>query len=68
MAAGGSTIYEDAKFFVGYRRSGALVAPELGRHVANKLQEVVSVMKERREHVEERGLFRAQSTKDGKTG
>ena len=38
-AAAGSAAHEGAKFFVGYRRSGALVAPELGRHVADKLQE-----------------------------
>ena len=53
-AARGAAAYEGAKFFVGYRRTGALVAPELGRHVALKLQEEVSVMKERRKHAEER--------------
>ena len=67
-AAGVSAAYQGANFFVGYRRSGALVAPELGRHVANKLQEEVSVMKERREHAEERGLARAPPAKGGKTG
>ena len=58
---------EGAKFFVGYRRTGALVAPELGRHVANRLQEEVSVMKKRRKHAEERGLARGPSAKGGKT-
>ena len=67
-AAGGSAAYEGAKFFVGYRRSGALVAPESGRHEANKLQEEVSVMKERRKHAEERGLVRAPPAKLEKTG
>ena len=33
-------------------RTGALVPPSLGRHVASKLQEEVSVMKERRKHAE----------------
>ena len=47
-AAGGTAAYEGAKFFVGYRKTVALVAHELGRRVANKLQEEVSVMKERR--------------------
>ena len=58
---GGSAAYEGAKFFVGYRRSGALVAPELD----------VSVMKERRQtkkNAEERGLARAPPAKGGKTG
>ena len=66
-AAGGAAAYEGAKFFVGYRRSGALVAPSLGRHVARKLQEEVSVMKERRKHAEKRGLARAPPTKGRKT-
>ena len=66
-AAGGAAAYEGAKFFVGYRRTGALVAPELGRHVAHKLQEEVSVMKERRKHAEERGLARGPPAKGGKT-
>ena len=67
-AAGGSAACEGAKFFVGYRRSEALVAPELGRRVASKLQEDVSVMKERRKHAKERGLARAPPAKGGKTG
>ena len=58
---------EGAKFFVRYRRTGALVAPEFGRHVANKLQEEVSVMKERRKHAEERGLARGPPAYGGKT-
>ena len=62
-AAGGSAAFEGAKFSVGYRRSGALVAPELGRDVASK----VSVMKERRKHAEERGLARSPPAKGGKT-
>ena len=66
-AAGGAAAYEGAKFFVGCRRTGALVAPELGRHVAHKLQEEVSVMKERRKHAEERGLARGPPAKGGKT-
>ena len=35
-AAGDSATYEGAKFFVDYRRSGAMVAPELERHVAEQ--------------------------------
>ena len=42
------------------------MAPELGRHVASKLQEEVSVMKERRTHAEARGLARAPPAKGGK--
>ena len=65
-ADGGAAAYEGARFFVRYRRMGALVAPELGRHVANKLQEDVSVMKERRKHAEERGLAAARLRKTGR--
>ena len=65
--ADGAAAYEGAKFFVGYRRTGALVAPEWGRHVTHKLQEEVSVMKERRKHAEERGLARGPPAKGGKT-
>ena len=65
-AAGGAAAHEGARFFVGYRRTGALVAPELGRHVANKLQEEVSVMKERRKHAEG-GLARGPPAKGEKT-
>ena len=64
----GSAACVGAKFFVGYRRSGALVAPQLERHVANKLQEEVSVVKKRRKHAEEPGLARAPPAKGGKTG
>ena len=66
-AAGGAAAYEGAKFFVGYQKTKTLVAPELGRHVAHKLQEEVSVMKERRKHAEERGLARGPPAKGGKT-
>ena len=66
-AAGGGAACEGAKFFVGYRRTGALIAPELGRHVAHKLQDKVSVMKERRKHAEERCLARGPPAKGGKT-
>ena len=51
-AAGEAAAYECAKFFVECRKTGALVAPSFGRHVASKLQEEVSVMKERRKHAE----------------
>ena len=60
-AAGGATAYEGAKFFLGYRRGGTLLAPDLGKHVAHKLQEEVSVMKERRKHLEERSLAKTQA-------
>jgi len=60
--AGGSTAYEGAKHFMGYQRPGTLVAPELQKHVASKLQEEVSVMKERRKHTEERKLARDAAT------
>ena len=66
-AAGGAAAYEGANFFVGYRRTGALYAPELGRHVAHKLQEEVSVTRERRKHAEKRGLARGPPAKGGKT-
>ena len=57
-AAGGASAYEGAKFFLGFHRGGTLLAPQLGRHVATKLQEEVAVMKERRKHQEERTLAR----------
>ena len=60
-AAGGATAYEGAKFFLGYRRGGTLLAPGLGKHVAHKLQEEVSVMEERRKHLEERSLAKTQA-------
>ena len=65
--ADGAAAYEGAKIFVGYRRRGALVAPELGRHVAHKLQEELIVMKKRRKHAEERGSARGPPAKGGKT-
>ena len=61
-----SATYEGTKFFVGHRRTGTLVAPELGRDVALKLHEEVSVMKERRKHAEERSLARGPLAKGGK--
>jgi len=57
-AAGGAAAYEGAKFFLGSRRGGTLMAPTLSRHVATRLQEEVAVMKERREHMEEMTLAR----------
>ena len=66
-AYGGANSYEGAKHFVGFRRSGTLVAPELGRHVAAKLQEEVSIMKERRKHAEERGLTKGLPPPKGGT-
>ena len=66
-AAGGSVGFEGTKLFVKYRRSGTLVSSGLGRHLTSKLQEEVSIMKERRKHIEERDLNRVLSTKDGKT-
>ena len=56
--AGGATAYEGAKFFLGFRRGTSVIAPALSKHVAAKLQEEVSVMKERRKHAEERKLGR----------
>lgn len=66
---GGASAYEGAKFFLGFRRQGALVAPELSKHVAGKLQEEVTVMKERRKHNEERTLARTpKAAPPGKGG
>ena len=65
--ADGAAAYEGAKFFVGYWKTRALVASELGRRVTHKVQEEVSVMKERRKHAEERGLARGPPAKGGKT-
>ena len=65
--ADGAAAYEGAKFFMGYWKTGALVASGLGRRVTHKVQEEVSVMKERRKHAEERGLARGPPAKGGKT-
>ena len=49
-SSGGVAAYEGAKYFMGYRRGGTLLAPSLSEHVSKKLQEEVSIMKERRKH------------------
>ncbi len=54
--------YTNSDFFMGWgaQRGGALVAPQLYKHVATKAKEKAAVMKETRKHQEELALRRKQ--------
>ena len=57
-AGGGMAAFEGAKHFLGYRRTGPLLAPSLSNHVSSQLSQQVSIMKEMRKHADEKKLSR----------
>ena len=65
--SGSSDWLDERHIFLGHERSRghALISPELERHVAGKLQEESSVLKERRKGREERQLARGVVAGDG---
>jgi hypothetical protein len=64
-SGGGMAAFEGAKHFLGYRRTGPLLAPSLSNHVSSQLSQQVSIMKEMRQHADEKKLSREKPNAKG---
>ena len=53
--------FEDAKHFLGYRRTGPFLVPAVSTHVSSQLSGQVAIMKEFRKYGDEKKLAREKA-------